>query len=391
MSLTGLLHTLLSDDGDAVLRSAVSDARAGSVSALDLTAPPSMRPFVAAALADDTLGAGRPVLAVTATGREAEDLVAALHCLLPEDSVVEYPAWETLPHERLSPRSDTIGRRLAVLRRLVHPAQDDEPVRVVVAPVRSVLQPQVAGFTVTFQFRPVTVDAVRQMEDATRDADKAVKDTTKSTESFGAMSVAVGAIAAAAMVKIAGAVRNAAGRVLNMTNQQARLADEIDKTSIRTGLATDTLQELRFVGDQLGVSFNTFEGVIQSFTRRIPQMLEGTGRQAEIMEQLGVDEVSIGDTIGVAAPADVRRIVTALVTGPRPSRKYSPATTIEANSQWPHGWPADSEIEMGRGRDVVLLKHSKGGDMSEWPEDLRVREMPMVAREEVAGHIPGLW
>ena len=32
-----------------------------------------------------------------------------------------FPAWETLPHERLSPRSDTSGRRLAVLRRLAHP------------------------------------------------------------------------------------------------------------------------------------------------------------------------------------------------------------------------------------------------------------------------------
>ncbi|WP_298273876.1 hypothetical protein, partial [uncultured Bradyrhizobium sp.] len=31
------------------------------------------------------------------------------------------PSWETLPHERLSPRSDTVGRRLAVLRRLRHP------------------------------------------------------------------------------------------------------------------------------------------------------------------------------------------------------------------------------------------------------------------------------
>ena len=63
-------------------------------------------------------------------------------------SVVEFPAWETLPHERLSPRSDTVGRRLAVLRRLAHPdAEDVEhgPVQVVVAPVRAVLQPMVAG------------------------------------------------------------------------------------------------------------------------------------------------------------------------------------------------------------------------------------------------------
>ncbi|MYR58172.1 transcription-repair coupling factor, partial [Streptomyces sp. SID625] len=80
--------------------------------------------------------------------REAEDLAAALRSLLPEEGVAEYPSWETLPHERLSPRSDTVGRRLAVLRRLAHPRPDDPetgPVSVVVAPVRSVLQPQVKG------------------------------------------------------------------------------------------------------------------------------------------------------------------------------------------------------------------------------------------------------
>ncbi len=90
----------------------------------------------------------RTVLAVTATQREAEELVEALGDLLDPHEVALYPAWETLPHERLSPRSDTVGRRLAVLRRLVHP--DDPgtptgPLRVIAAPVRSVLQPQVSG------------------------------------------------------------------------------------------------------------------------------------------------------------------------------------------------------------------------------------------------------
>ncbi|HJU98086.1 MAG TPA: transcription-repair coupling factor [Jiangellaceae bacterium] len=149
MSLTGLLHALLGDDGDPALRSAAADARQGAVTSLDLTAAPPLRPFVVGAMADRVAGGSRPVLAVTATSREAEDLVDALRCLLPRDAVAEYPSWETLPHERLSPRSDTVGRRLAVLRRLVHPAQADGPgtgrLQVVVAPVRSVLQPQVAG------------------------------------------------------------------------------------------------------------------------------------------------------------------------------------------------------------------------------------------------------
>jgi len=144
MSLSGLLDAILPDPA---LSRAVSSAGADS---LELTAPASLRPFVVSALATDSSrgGAGRPVLAVTATGRDAEDLVDALRCVLPADEVVGYPSWETLPHERLSPRADTVGRRLAVLRRLAHPSADDAatgPVRVVVASIRAVLQPQVPG------------------------------------------------------------------------------------------------------------------------------------------------------------------------------------------------------------------------------------------------------
>ena len=111
---------------------------------LDVGGPRPIRPIVAAALAADAPdGASRTVLAVTATDREAGELAAALESLLPPGTVAEYPAWETLPHERLSPRADTVGRRLAVRRRLRHP--EDGPLKVVVTPVRSLLQPQVAG------------------------------------------------------------------------------------------------------------------------------------------------------------------------------------------------------------------------------------------------------
>ncbi|MFC0221981.1 transcription-repair coupling factor [Nocardioides zeicaulis] len=118
-------------------------ADAALESALDLTGPTAVRPFVVGGLVER----GRTVLAVTATSREAEDLVEELADLVDRDSVAYYPSWETLPHERLSPRSDTVGRRLAVLRRLRHPGTDaaNGPLKVVVAPIRSLLQPQVPG------------------------------------------------------------------------------------------------------------------------------------------------------------------------------------------------------------------------------------------------------
>ena len=144
MLLVGLLTAALDDPALARARALAADPAADQV---DLTAPASMRPVVAAVLAadPDRGGSGRPVLVVTATTREAEDLAVALSDLIPAERVAVYPAWETLPHERLSPRSDTVGRRLAVLRRLAHPDEATGELRVVVAPVRSVLQPQLKG------------------------------------------------------------------------------------------------------------------------------------------------------------------------------------------------------------------------------------------------------
>jgi transcription-repair coupling factor (superfamily II helicase) len=126
---------------EPVMGEAISDSRSGRLASLDLTLPDAARPLFTAALA---AGAGRTVLLVTSTYREAEASAAALSSLLGDAQVAYYPAWETLPHERLSPRSDTVGRRLAVLRRLA--GNDEAPApAVVVAPVRSVLQPQVRG------------------------------------------------------------------------------------------------------------------------------------------------------------------------------------------------------------------------------------------------------
>jgi len=160
MTLRGLVGAVAAEPGIAeVVRRARLTGTASATAALDVTAPAPIYPLVAAAVADVA-----PVLVVTATAREAEDLTAALADLLPEHAVAEFPAWETLPHERLSPSSDTVGRRLGVLRRLAHP-QDAEhgAVRVLVAPVRAVLQPVVTGLG---ELEPVQV---RQGDDIAMD------------------------------------------------------------------------------------------------------------------------------------------------------------------------------------------------------------------------------
>ncbi|MEV6070189.1 transcription-repair coupling factor [Nocardia sp. NPDC052001] len=112
----------------------------GRASAM-LVAPSAARPFVAATIAGE-----RPLVVVTATGREADDLTAELTEMLGA-GVAIFPSWETLPHERLSPGADTVGKRLQVLRRLVHPEDTiyGEPLRVVVTTVRSLMQPMARG------------------------------------------------------------------------------------------------------------------------------------------------------------------------------------------------------------------------------------------------------
>jgi transcription-repair coupling factor (superfamily II helicase) len=99
--------------------------------------PVSAQLFTACALARSG-----PLLVVTATGREADDLTAELRGVH-GDGAAMLPSWETLPHERLSPGVDTVGARMLLLRRLTHP--DDvrlgPPLQVVVTTVRSLLQP----------------------------------------------------------------------------------------------------------------------------------------------------------------------------------------------------------------------------------------------------------
>ncbi len=82
---------------------------------------------------------GGALLIVAATSREADALRAALASLLPDALTMEFPAWETLPHERLSPSAETVGRRAEVLRSLREYSGERE--LIVVASVRAALQP----------------------------------------------------------------------------------------------------------------------------------------------------------------------------------------------------------------------------------------------------------
>ncbi len=88
------------------------------------------------------------LLVIASTSREAEQVRQELASLLPGASTLEFPAWETLPHERLSPSAETVGRRLRVLNRVkqnhARNSTDGHPL-IVVTSVRAALQPIAAS------------------------------------------------------------------------------------------------------------------------------------------------------------------------------------------------------------------------------------------------------
>lgn len=78
-----------------------------------------------------------PLVVAVPTTAEADRLGHDLAAFLGDDEVEVFPAWETLPFERVSPAVDTMGRRSRVLWRLHDPARSPS---VVVASVRALVQ-----------------------------------------------------------------------------------------------------------------------------------------------------------------------------------------------------------------------------------------------------------
>ena len=114
--LAGLLDVAARDSKLLGLAERVGDSR------LHLTGIDQVRPWALAALSKRA-----PLLVVAASGREAEDLTAELRALIGDAldrpagaegrfGAVYFPAWETLPHERLSPGADIVGRRAQAIR-----------------------------------------------------------------------------------------------------------------------------------------------------------------------------------------------------------------------------------------------------------------------------------
>lgn len=122
------------DLAERLARSDSFDAVVGRKSDVVAVAEPA-RAVTLAALA---IGTGRrPVLVAAPTTAEADRLADDLELFLGRDEVARFPAWETLPFERISPSIEVMGRRVQTLWRMRHPHHRPA---VVVAPLRAMLQ-----------------------------------------------------------------------------------------------------------------------------------------------------------------------------------------------------------------------------------------------------------
>ncbi len=100
-----------------------------------LAVPEPARAFAVAGLAAVT--SRHPILVAVPTTGDAERLVHDLGAYLGADQVDLFPAWETLPFERVSPGVETMGRRLRTIWHLKDPARAPQ---VLVASVRALVQ-----------------------------------------------------------------------------------------------------------------------------------------------------------------------------------------------------------------------------------------------------------
>ena len=96
----------------------------------------------------------KPVLVITATSRQSEELASTLTELVADLQVIEFPAWETLPHERLSPSPEVVGKRISSLHKIHNLPEETENPVVVLVSLRAALQPIIAGLE---KFQPLQI------------------------------------------------------------------------------------------------------------------------------------------------------------------------------------------------------------------------------------------
>ena len=146
--------TPLAELGAIVSHEPGIDLIAGQRNAV-LAVPESARSAVLAALTH--ANKRRPVIVAVPTGTLAQEVADDLASFLGASQVELFPAWETLPFERVSPAVHTMGARMRTMWRL---RTDSEQPTVVVAGTRALLQKLAPGSATTDPIRVSVGDRI---------------------------------------------------------------------------------------------------------------------------------------------------------------------------------------------------------------------------------------
>jgi len=120
-----------------------------------------------------------------------------------------------------------------------------------------------------------------------------ITQSLNSMQGFSAGSIAaVGAVGslAAVLVKVE-------GKLLDLSKAQAAAADDLAALSVKTGIATKTLQEYAYASELIDVSVETITGAQTKLIRSMDSARDGAAAQTAAFEKLGIQYTNTDGTL----------------------------------------------------------------------------------------------
>ena len=143
-----------------------------------------------------------------------------------------------------------------------------------------------------------TEASLQEMQSGTDEASNAVDElgnasaeTGGQMETFKSVLGGVGAVVkgtVAAVLGLVAAVAAVTAAVGGLVFSTASASAELVDLSAKTGISTTSLQEMAYIGDQVGVSLDTITGAQAKLVRSMNEGRDGIGDQAEAFKALGI-------------------------------------------------------------------------------------------------------
>lgn len=140
---------------------------------------------------------------------------------------------------------------------------------------------------------------LKSLDKSTDDVTDSMEDAEKQTKSWG--DVMKGSLAAEAIKagfsKLVDLGKKFAGAMRDAAQAGMEYADEIETMSSVTGLATDTLQEYKYMADLVDVDLNTITGSLTKVTNSMKSAQKGSGDAYEAYKKLHVEYKNSNGTL----------------------------------------------------------------------------------------------